>query len=86
MGGHSTGSTYKTGVFNPPHVRGRWLATALGATAFFWSFYRIYHDGGHHFMGHHPWEDEKVLQYLEKVDEKYGTRYSKDNLHHHGTH
>ena len=34
-------------------------------------------------MGHHPWEDPKVLEYLEKVDEKYGTRLSKDNIHHH---
>ncbi len=34
-------------------------------------------------LHHHPWEEPKMLAYLEKVDEKYGSRLAKDNIHGH---
>jgi hypothetical protein len=42
----------KPGEFHPPVVKGRWLAKALGATCWFFIFFRMYHDGGHHFVNH----------------------------------
>jgi hypothetical protein len=50
MGGHSELPTYKPGVFHPPTIKGRWVGTLMGATTFFFVFYRMYHDGGHHFV------------------------------------
>ena len=40
----------KPGVFSPPAVRGRWLSTLLGTSCWFFIAYRMYHDGGHHFV------------------------------------
>ncbi|KAJ3325615.1 hypothetical protein HDV06_003433 [Boothiomyces sp. JEL0866] len=72
-----------TGPFIPPKVKGRGFSIFLGAI--FWSFmgYRIYKDGGHHFLHKHDWEHPRVIEHLEKVDKKYGTRYALDNMHHH---
>ncbi|KAH6582043.1 hypothetical protein BASA60_002171 [Batrachochytrium salamandrivorans] len=68
--------------FVPPKIKGR-LFTRLymGTTVFFIGF-RIYHDGGHHFLGHHPWQEPKMIAYLEKVDKKYGSSLAIDNMHH----
>jgi hypothetical protein len=68
--------------FIAPVIKGRQAAKLIGATYFFFLGYRCYHDGGHHFLHQHPWEQPKHLEYLDKVDKKYGTRYGLDNMHH----
>jgi hypothetical protein len=70
------------GVF-PPMIKGRRLAQVIGACYWFFLGYRIYQDGGHYFLHKHSWEEPKVIEYLEKVDKKFGTRYAIDNMHHH---
>lgn len=61
-----------------------YLAKVVGATGWFFLMYRFYHDGGHHFLGHHDWDDPEVVCYLESVDAKYpGSRLSVDNIHLH---
>ncbi len=33
-------------------------------------------------LGHHAWDEPKVIRYLEQVDRKYGSTLSIDNMHH----
>lgn len=46
-----------------------------------WSFIFTFHVK----LRHHGWEDAKTIEYLEKVDKKYGTSYAIDNMGHHDT-
>lgn len=85
MAGH-----HHPGKFVAPKVRGRGLATVWSAAAWFITVnhrffieYRIYQDGGHHFLHHHSWEEPAAIQYLEKLDAKYpGSKLSTANMHH----
>ncbi|KAJ3169012.1 hypothetical protein HK101_011582 [Irineochytrium annulatum] len=67
--------------FVPPKVPTMWFARVMGASAWFFIFYRFYYDGGH-FIGHHKWSEPKYIAYLEEIDKKYGTHYATDNMHH----
>lgn len=78
--GVGTGISSSTG-FVRPVVRGRSIAIAIGTV--YWCFlgYRMYNDGGHHFLHHHAWDDPRVIKYLDSVDKKYpGSRLGLDNM------
>lgn len=51
------------------------------ACAWFFVGYRIYHDGPHHFLGKHAWEEARVIKYLEEVDREFGSTLAVDNMH-----
>ncbi|KAJ8329858.1 hypothetical protein BDV3_004036 [Batrachochytrium dendrobatidis] len=68
--------------FVPPKINGRFFTKVYGAACVFFIGFRIYHDGGHHFLNHHPWEEPKMIAYLEKVDKKYGSHLATSNMHH----
>ncbi|KAJ3305533.1 hypothetical protein HDV03_001399 [Kappamyces sp. JEL0829] len=70
------------GKFVAPKIAGRGAAVAIGACYWFFLGYRIYQDGGHHFLHKHAWEDPRIIKYLDEVDAKYGTRLGLDNMHH----
>jgi hypothetical protein len=70
------------GRFNPPSIKGKGFAVAIGACYWFFLGYRAYHDGGHHFLHKHAWEEPRIIKYLDEVDAKYGTRLGIDNMHH----
>ncbi|KAI8608362.1 hypothetical protein BC830DRAFT_1174480 [Chytriomyces sp. MP71] len=80
MGGH--GPFIPHGPFVAPKVSGTLSTKVFMAGVWFFCLYRLKVDGPHHFLKHHPWEEPKMLAYLEKVDKKYGTHYATDNMHH----
>ncbi|KAI9003677.1 hypothetical protein HDU85_001111 [Gaertneriomyces sp. JEL0708] len=69
--------------FQPPKVSGVWFTKLMMAPVWFFCYYRMYHDGPHHFLHKHQWEEPKFIAYLEEVDKKYGTDLSTANMHHH---
>ena len=84
MGGghHATTPLYDArkpfGGFQPPKVRtlpGRLLM----GVAWCWIFLKFKEDGSHHYLRHHSWQDAHMIEYLEKVDKKYGSKYSVQN-------
>jgi hypothetical protein len=50
MGGPAT----KQLGFQPPKIKFRGVAAGIGAVYWFFLGYRIYHDGGHHFVSFLP--------------------------------
>jgi hypothetical protein len=34
-------------------------------------------------LGHHPWNEPEAVEYLKKVDEKYGSTLATANMHKH---
>ncbi|RKP03879.1 hypothetical protein CXG81DRAFT_23570 [Caulochytrium protostelioides] len=77
------GSRLRFGGYQPPkHIPYARTATAIGAGCWFFILYMINKEGGHHFLGHHPWEEPRILAYMDKVDAKYGTQYATKNMHH----
>ncbi|KAJ1547155.1 hypothetical protein HK405_006538 [Cladochytrium tenue] len=66
----------------PPRPR-RGFAIAFGTCAWLFIMYRFKQDGSHHFFKHHPWEEPRMLAYLEEVDKKYGSSLATDNIHGH---
>ncbi|KNC97682.1 uncharacterized protein SPPG_09445 [Spizellomyces punctatus DAOM BR117] len=69
--------------FTAPRVRGVWATKLMMAPVWFFVYYRMYHDGPHHFLHKHSWEEPKNIAYLEELDKKYGTNYATANMHHH---
>lgn len=69
--------------FIAPVIKNQRFASAVGSLFWFYLGYRIYHDGGHAFLHKHAWEEPKHIEYLKKVDAKFGTHYATDNMHHH---
>jgi hypothetical protein len=78
------GGHHHPGKFVVPKVAGRGFVAVWSAAAWFFIQYRVYHDGGHHFLHHHAWDEPKVIEYLEKIDKKFpGSRLATQNIHHH---
>jgi hypothetical protein len=50
MGGGNTAGFKPYGPFVPPKIKGTRLAAAIGSVYWFFLGYRMYHDGGHHFV------------------------------------
>lgn len=72
----------KKGKMTFPAVKGVLGAKVIGGCFWFFIGYRIYHDGGHHFLHHHAWHDPKVVKYLENLDLKYGSNLASVESHH----
>ncbi|KAJ3159261.1 hypothetical protein HDU86_001864 [Geranomyces michiganensis] len=83
MGGAHHHAPRVPGQFVAPHVHGRWGAKLMMVPVWFFVMYRTYHDGPHHFLHKHQWEEPKFIAHLEEVDKKFGTTYATDNMHHH---